>query len=167
MKTEIQERKCSGWHLLSVKLCSQACHWKWMCGQVKLGWHFQCSGYFWELFHHSWPPTSLSSFFPVYITVLFLFLLAMNYSLFFKFSGDVCSVSFICHQVLASLIWMWPYFWGPVTLRVLCDGFWRWSLLRLVGKVGSGHSKIANNSPLRTVLSAKEAKFRILRRWKP
>lgn len=54
-----------------------------------------------------------------------------------------------------------------MTLRLSCADFWRWSLLRLVGKVGSGHSKIANNSTLKTVLSAKEAEFCILSRWKP
>lgn len=90
MKTEIQERKCSGWHLLCVKLCSQACHWKWRCGHVKLGWHFQSSGYFWQLFHHGWSPASLSSIFSIYVTVPLLFLLAVNNSLILKFSGEAC-----------------------------------------------------------------------------
>ena len=65
----------------------------------------------------SHPLPSVPSF-PSLITVPLLFRLAMNNSIMFKFSADVCSVSFIYHLVLASVTWMWLCVCWPVALRL-------------------------------------------------
>lgn len=81
-----------------------------------------------------------------------------------KFSGGVFPVLFTYHHFW-HLSFGCDFAFADLRLLGLYADFRRQSPLGPAGIAGSGHSKIANNSPLKTVPSGEGAKFLILRAW--
>lgn len=110
--------------------------------------------------------TSLSSVFPFFLLYTSHYL----FSSFWPWIIQLC-LSFQMMSALShsSITRFWHLSFGCdftfADLWLVCWLLEMESLPRPAGTVGSGRSKIANNSPLKTVLFGKGAKFLLLGRW--